>query len=223
MTDRIVFFDDRTFVIDPENVVYVVYRRSGQMIRRKVKAYRANRVRAVAAGVAIADEPLRHRPNAKRIKRRPGRVHWRDVLTPDEAAIIEPFERLLGASEETSCWEKLPKFVRTARDRARVRAQRMNQGDPTVGMGNRMKPGPGHPSAKLDWDKVAEIRRSTDGYDDIAKRYGVEVSTIKRIRSNQSWRVRKTEMISFPADRSLSSRRAWAKRRAKALAQKEAA
>jgi len=212
---RVVIFEEKTYRVHESGEVEVVCTRADQTFRLPVKTKRAERVRAFAAGVPIVDEPLTYRPNAKRIKRRPGRVHWRDVLTDKEKAIVETFEPFIGTGAEVSTWDKMPDAVRNAVNRARTRARRATRGDPTLGRGNRMKPGADHPSAKLDWDKVREIRASAERQADLASRFGVNVATIKAIRQNRAWVVDREKMISFPADRSLASRRAWETRRAK--------
>lgn len=43
-------------------------------------------------------------------------------------------------------------------------------------------------SAKLDWDKVREIRASTESQRALAKRYGVVQRVISRVVNHQSWR-----------------------------------
>lgn len=42
-------------------------------------------------------------------------------------------------------------------------------------------------ATKLDYDKVKEIRESTLPYKELAKKYGVHLSSIQRVKSHKSW------------------------------------
>ena len=42
-------------------------------------------------------------------------------------------------------------------------------------------------SAKLDWDKVKEIRESSESSESLASNYGVHKETIRDVRSGKTW------------------------------------
>lgn len=212
---KVVLIEGRTYRIEDDGTVNVVVPRGLHKPQVRRAGIEPSKRALVAAGLVPPPEKLAYRPGSVREIRREGKIHWRDVMTDEERAIVEPFIALVGIDARYSAWEKMPEPVRKARDRARTRACRMNNGDPSLGRVSRLRPGEDHPSARLTWAKVREIRDSTDPYTVLATRYGVHIRTIRRIRENKIWvdHEARREMRTWPTDRRAAARHFWAQRR----------
>ena len=137
-------------------------------------------------------------------------LNWRDMLNATERPLVERYEQLIGANPYLAKWHDLPPEIAKIRDRCTSRLLRKRKGK-NVGTG---QGGHNNTNAKLDWQKVREIRRSGDRYTDLAARYGVSLSTIKDVRRGRLWPEREGEK--YPRSGWLKSRRGWETRRRKA-------
>ncbi len=153
-----------------------------------------------------------HKPKkyAPRPTRSPDGLNWRDMLKPEEKALVDRHEHLIGANAFLAKWHDLPPEIAKIRDRCTSRLNRKRQGK-EVGRG---QSGANNHRARLDWQKVREIRASGDRYTDLAARYGVSLSTIKDIRRGRLWPEREGEK--YPRSTWLRVRRSWETRRRKA-------
>lgn len=52
---------------------------------------------------------------------------------------------------------------------------------------SRVRRGAGHPNSVLNWDIVREIRSSDESLLQLARRFGVDKSTIRFVRANVTW------------------------------------